>query len=181
MLVTYQFYKIIDTNKNPIYIGCTSQLLNRRLWQHNHDYNSQVYKAYNNKGIENFQIIPIELNKCHNEFTHSEALHYEQLLTYNYGFNYQLCNFNAGNSFYHNYNDEKLFEYTHQLLFDIMEQHIQIGYNSYSEIIYNCAKICEYDINISTVNNYVSSIDNKLELLIKELDDICCEKLCEVI
>lgn len=176
---TYNFYKVIN-NQKPVYIGCTSQKLNRRLWQHNHDYNSQVYKAYVAKGEEDLSIERIGLKTCRQEMSHSMALHYELLLTYNYGFNYELCNFNAGNSFYHNHDDEILYQYTHELLFDIMENVISFDFDIYAEIILNCANICDYNIDYETIRNYIFDISsNKLEELLNELDNICCERLCE--
>ncbi len=160
----YQFYKIVDLNTNkPIYIGCTSQLLNRRFWQHNHDVKSAVYNEYVLKGEKNLSIFPISL-QINKEYNYSICLKYEEELTYIYGYSYKLCNHNAGNLFYQNLDDIVLFQKVHDFLFHLIEKEISIcDISDYNEIISCIQKICstnETDLNI--------------------LDNICCEQICEL-
>lgn len=160
----YQFYKIVDLNTNkPIYIGCTSQLLNRRFWQHNHDVKSAVYNEYILKGEKNLSIFPISL-QINKEYNYSICLKYEEELTYIYGYSYKLCNHNAGNLFYQNLDDIVLFQKVHDFLFHLIEQEISIiNKNDYNEIVSCIQKICstnETDLN--------------------QLDDIICERICEL-
>ena len=163
-LKEYHFYKIIDSTTNqPIYIGCTSQQLNRRFWQHNHDIKSAVYNNYVLKENKNLSIKEISLT-INKQFNYSICLKYEELLTYIYGYSYKLCNHNAGNLFYQDLNDSILYQKIHDFLFHLIEKEISIcDISDYNEIISCIQKICstnETDLN--------------------QLDDIICERICEL-
>lgn len=156
----YKFYKII--HKEPIYIGCTTQKLNKRLWQHFNDRNSSVYSTYIANGIDDLSIerIYLEYNNG-TTMTKSDALNIEEILTYIYGTQYALCNFNAGNRLFDKVNDDKLYSYIMFLLQNLMDGYIKIDETHYNEIIKIIANIFETE-------------NSDLEYLF----NCCCEKLC---
>jgi len=159
----YKIYKIIDNTTNkPIYIGCTSQTLNKRLWQHNHDVQSQVYKHFISKGNNNLRIELITKKQC----TSSQAIKLEEIFTYIYGYGFKICNYNAGSIMFEDNNTEPLYDSIHFILNEFLENTLPITESAFTEIISCIAKILNYPLHQIT----------KETLL--ELDDICCEKIC---
>lgn len=159
----YKIYKIVNqNNEKPIYIGCTSQQLNRRLWQHNHDVKSQVYNQFVSKGENNLRIELILEKEC----TTAQAMKMEELITYIYGKNYPLCNHNAGGSFYENNLDEPLYDSIHTILFEMIHNENFFTKEFFEEVAQCIANILNYELN---------EITNTALL---EMDDICCEMIC---
>lgn len=155
----YKFYKI--TYKEPIYIGCTTQKLNKRLWQHFNDNNSSVYQEYIAKGIVDLSIERIYLthtDKFH--MTKSMALYIEEILTYIYGTKYILCNYNAGNRLFDKVNDDKLYSHIMFLLQNLIDGYIKIDEMHQKEILQIIADV--FETNDIDINN---------------LFDCCCEKI----
>ena len=76
-----KIYKIYNTITDDIYIGSTSQKLCERMRQHRNDYNlnrrfnTSIYKAFREHGIENFFIELIETCPCNgkNELRKTEG------------------------------------------------------------------------------------------------------------
>ena len=76
MPVNYQegkIYKIYNTINDDIYIGSTTQKLCERMCQHRNDYkinrrfNTHIYKAFREHGVENFFIELIEKCPCNDK------------------------------------------------------------------------------------------------------------------
>lgn len=66
-----KIYKIVNDIDDKVYIGSTCQPLYKRLFEHKlrvkHDKNRQLYKHYNDIGVEQMKIILVEEYKCNNK------------------------------------------------------------------------------------------------------------------
>src|SRR5574344_225073 len=183
----YKIYKIINfTTNEPVYIGCTRQSLNKRLYQHYTDSNSMVFKTYFAPTSKNhIQIIIKEFNMQYktkngfsNDFDRQIGLHYEEILTYIYGFNHDLCNYNAGNFLYHNMDDIHIFQMVHSLLFDLINGIVTFEISELFEILTCIKQILFISEDIKDIVYGIHQ--TKYIELLQKMDNLCCEELCDL-
>lgn len=177
-----KIYKILLKN-TPIYIGCTSQSLQKRLMQHKTDRNSSVNLSLTPKELSELVIkqvdIRIKINYAYTEdIPQSMVFILEETLTYIYGYTHKLLNVNAGNKAYYQYNDIKMFEHIHRLVWEMIEDRVTFGNEELLEICYMLCNICK--IRTENLYSIIYSIDNKFNNLLKQIDNYAVTQLTEL-
>jgi hypothetical protein len=184
-LKKYKIYKIIIENEIR-YIGCTSQSLNKRLYQHSTDNNSQVYKNVFAKNLNPeiyIKEIPIKYkqNGVYIDLPYITAYKYEEILTYVYGINNNLFNDNAGNIFYDNLNDLEVYTHIHSLLYDLLNNIIDINVSDLSEILIIVNNKFENIFSPQEINLATHDISSQnIKRILNNFNDLCTEKICDV-
>lgn len=181
---TYRIYKIL-IDGNVKYIGCTSQQLKKRYYQHCNDSNSQVYKntfAHNISSTIDIQEINIKYknNNVYTNLPYVIAYKYEEILTYIFGMDNELFNENAGNVFYDNRNDMELYTHIHMFLYDLQNKIIDIDFSDLSEILTIINKKLGMNISNNDIKTAIHSISSqKLNQILTQFDDCISNLICE--
>lgn len=179
----YNVYKI-TYNGTPIYIGCTSQGLNKRFYQHQTMKDSLVYQSYSSilsqLNISFINVLVKNDNVFSTDISNSKkAFELEELLTYIYGYNYKLVNINAGNRIYRKTNME-MFSKVHDFLYRLLECEYILNNETFVEIVWCIGNICGYYMPKEYLEKIVFNSEAR-EALLKKIDDGCCALLCEAI